>query len=61
MISNYLIYLNILPEEEKNKTLLILLIILFFLLAFCGFLEFLKLEFLDETQNSLFQRFLRKL
>ena len=53
MISNYLIYLNILPEEEKNKTLLILLIILLFLLAFCGFLEFLKLEFLDEKQNSL--------
>lgn len=61
MITNYLIYLNVLPEEERTKQILIMFLFLLFLLIVCGFLKFLKSKFMDENKNSLFQKFLKKL
>lgn len=61
MISNYFIYLNNLPKEERFEQLLIILVFFLILFAICCFLEFLKLKFKDETKNSLFQKFLKNL
>lgn len=61
MITNYFIYLMNLPKEEQVKQILILLAFFTILIVFCLFLKFLKLKFLDETKDSLFQRFLRRL
>lgn len=61
MFTNYLIYFSILSEEQKSRQILILVIFLIILFTICNFLEFLKLQYLDNTKNSLFQRFLRKL
>lgn len=61
MISNYLIYLNSLPNEQKNEQLLILLAFFIVLFLICIFLDFLKRKFRDENKNTLFQRFLKML
>lgn len=61
MFSNYLIYFYILPEEQKSRQVFIILIYLFLLFAICGFLEFLKLQYSNNTKNSLFQKFLKRL
>lgn len=61
MISNYLIYLNTLPQNEKFEQILIILAFFLILFSVCFFLEFLKLKFTDETKNSLFQKFLKNL
>ena len=61
MISNYLIYLNTLPKNEKFEQILIILAFFLILFSICCFLEFLKLKFTDETKNSLFQKFLKNL
>ncbi len=58
---NYLIYFNTLSEEQKLKQIFIVLIFLFILLAIGGLLAFLKMQYLDHTKNSLFQKFLKKL
>lgn len=61
MFTNYLTYLNTLSSEQKSKHLFIVLISFFILFAIGGFLEFLKLKYLDDTKNTLFQKFLKKL
>lgn len=61
MITNYWIYLNVLPKEEKTKQILILLSFFLILLAIAGFLKFLKIKFMNAEKNSLFQRFLKML
>lgn len=61
MYTKYLIYLNTLTREQKSKQAFLVLISFFILFMICGFLEFLKLKYLDETKNSLFQKFLKKL
>lgn len=61
MFTNYLIYFNTLSKEEKLKQIFIALIFFLILLAICSFLEFLKLKYLDNTKDSLFQKFLKKL
>lgn len=58
---NYLIYLSTLSKEEKFNQICIILIFFLVLLALCGILKFVKSNFMDETKNSLFQRFLKKL
>lgn len=61
MFTNYLIYFNILSEEQKSRQIFIVLIYFFILFAIGSFLEFLKLQYSDNTKNSLFQKFLKKL
>ena len=61
MFSNYLIYLYTLPKEEKIEQILLLLAFFAVLLAICGLLTFIKLKFLNDNKNSLFQRFLKRL
>lgn len=61
MFTNYLIYFNLLSEEQKLEQVFIILTYFFILFAFCGFLEFLKLQYLDNTKDSLFQKFFKKL
>ncbi len=61
MFANYLIYFYTLSNEQKLKQFLMTLIFFLVLFAICGFLKFLKLKYLDDTKNSLFQRFLKKL
>ena len=61
MISNYLIYLNSLPNEQKNQQLFIILKFFTVLFLICVFLDFLKRKFRDETKDTVFQRFLKKL
>lgn len=61
MFSNYLIYLNSLPNEQKNEQLLILLTFFIVLFLICVFLDFLKKKFRDETKDTMFQRFLKML
>ena len=61
MITNYLIYLLNLPKEKQVKQILILLAFFTTLLVIGIFLKFLKIKFLDENKNSLFQKFLKRL
>ena len=61
MITNYFIYLMNLPKEEQVKQILILLAFFTALIDICFVLKFLKLKFLDETKDSLFQRFFKSL
>ena len=61
MISNYIIYLNTLEEIEKNRYLLYIAIFFVVILLICGILYVIKNKFLDETKNTSFQRFLKKL
>lgn len=61
MFTNYLIYFNLLSEEQKLEQVFIILTYFFILFAFCGFLGFLKLQYSDNTKDSLFQKFLKKL
>lgn len=61
MITNYLIYLVSLPKEEKIKQFLIMLGFFLFLLVICSLLAFLKAKFLNKSNDSLFQNFLKKL
>lgn len=61
MITNYLIYLIHLPKEERIKQILIMLAFFLLLLTICGILKLLKVKFLDENKDSLFQNFLKKL
>lgn len=61
MIANYVLYLNILPNEEKLKQIAILLAFFLILLVICIILKFLKIKFINKNKNSLFQRFLKKL
>lgn len=61
MISNYLIYLNSLPNEQKNQQLFIILKFFTVLFLICVFLDFLKKKFRDETKDTMFQRFLKML
>lgn len=61
MISNYIIYLNTLEEIEKNRYLLYIAIFFIVILLICGILYVIKNKFLDETKNTSFQRFLKKL
>ena len=61
MITNYLIYLLNLPKEKQVKQILILLAFFATLFIIGVFLKFLKLKFLDETKDSLFQKFLKRL
>lgn len=61
MFTNYLIYFHTLSEEEKLKQFFMILIFFLILFAICGILKFLKLKYLDDTKDSLFQRFLKKL
>lgn len=60
MVTNYLIYLINLPKEERIKQILIMLAFFLLLLTICGILKLLKVKFLDENKDSLFQRFLKK-
>lgn len=61
MITNYWIYLNVLPEKEKTKQIFILLLFFLILLAISGFLKFLKMKFTNKNKDSLFQKFLKML
>lgn len=61
MFMNYLIYFNTLSKQQKLEQVLITLISFFILFIICEFLEFLKLKYLDDTKDSLFQRFLKRL
>lgn len=61
MISNYIIYLNTLEEIEKNRYLLYIAIFFIVILLICEILYVIKNKFLDETKNTSFQRFLKKL
>lgn len=61
MFSNYLIYLNSLPNEQKNQQLFIILKFFTVLFLICVFLDFLKKKFRDETKDTMFQRFLKML
>lgn len=61
MIANYFIYLINLPKEEQVKQIFILLAFFSILIVICFVLKFLKLRFLDETKDSLFQRFFKSL
>lgn len=61
MIANYVLYLNSLPVEKKLKQIAILLALFLILLVICIILKFLKIKFINENKNSLFQRFLKKL
>lgn len=61
MISNYIIYLNTLEEIEKNGYLLYIAIFFIVILLICEILYVIKNKFLDETKNTSFQRFLKKL
>lgn len=61
MITNYLIYLMTLQKEDQIKQFLILLAFFTILISICFILKFLKLKFLDETKDSLFQKFLKRL
>ena len=61
MISNYIIYFNTLTRLEQSKQLSIILIFLLVLLIIVSFLALLKIKFSDETKETLFQKFLKKL
>ena len=61
MIANYIIYFNTLTRVEQSKQLSIILIFLLVLLIVVSFLVFLKIKFSDETKETLFQKFLKKL
>ena len=59
MITNYLLYLNTLPEAEKNEKLFLLLLFFIIVFSVSSILALLKLQFLNENKNSLFQKFLK--
>ena len=61
MFSHYAIYFSTLSKAEKLEQALILTcsFVIFFII--CGILYFLKTKFLDNTKNSRFQKFLKKL
>lgn len=61
MFANYLIYFYTLSEEQKMKHFFMMLIFFLILFAICGILKILKLKYLDDTKDSPFQRFLKKL
>lgn len=61
MISNYVLYLNALPDEEKFKQISIILLFFGIVIIICVFLKFLQFKFMDENKNSLFQKFLKNL
>ena len=61
MISNYFIYLNNLPKEEKFEQILILLAFFTILFIICCVIEFLKLKFINQNKNNFFQKILKKL
>ena len=61
MIANYIIYFNNLTRVEQIKKLSIILVFLLVLLIVVSLLAFLKIRFYDETKETLFQRFLKKL
>ena len=61
MITNYLIYLMTLQKEDQIKQFLILLAFFTILISISFILKFLKLKFSDETKDSLFQKFLKRL
>ena len=61
MISNYFIYLNNLPKEEKIEQILILLAFFTILFIICCVIEFLKLKFINQNKNNFFQKILKKL
>ena len=61
MIANYIIYFNNLTRVEQSKQLSIILFFLLVLLIVVSLLAFLKIRFYDETKETLFQRFLKKL
>lgn len=61
MIANYIIYFNTLTRVEQSKQLSIILIFLLVLLIVVSFLTFFKIKFSDETKETLFQKFLKKL
>lgn len=61
MIANYIIYFNNLTRVEQSKQLSIILVFLLVLLIVVSLLAFLKIRFYDETKETLFQRFLKKL
>lgn len=61
MIANYIIYFNNLTRVEQSKQLSIILVFLLVLLIVVSLLAFFKIRFYDETKETLFQRFLKKL
>ena len=61
MISNYFIYLNNLPKEEKIEQILILLAFFTILFIICCVIEFLKLKFINKNKNNFFQKILKNL
>ena len=61
MIANYIIYFNTLTRVEQSKQLSIILVFLLVLLIVVSLLAFFKIRFYDETKETLFQRFLKKL
>ena len=61
MITNYLIYLISLPKNEQLKQIIILLVFFTILISICFILKFLKIKFLNENKDSLFQKFLKRL
>lgn len=61
MITNYMIYLNTLSDVERNKQIIIIFLFFISILLICGILYLIKKKFLKEKQNTLFQRFLKKL
>ena len=61
MIADYIVYFSTLLREEQYEHLFIIFIFLFVLIGVCFLLGFLKLKFIDESKNTIFQRFLRKI
>lgn len=58
MITNYLIYLNILSKEKRIELILIMLAFFLILLTVCFLLELTKLKFIDKNKinkNSSFK------
>ena len=61
MISNYCIYFQTLSKQEKLEQVLFMLAFLLVFFAICSFLIFLKSKYLDDTKDSIWQKFLKKL
>lgn len=61
MYMEYLLYLNVLTEVERNEQILMIIIFWITMLAIAGVIELLKYKYKNKTKNTKFQKFLENI